>query len=116
MDSIMTPKPITSQSSLRIHLDPEGGVVGFNVGATVFTTSYHYTAIDTPITFSATVDLPPGRLAIDYLWRFSDGEEAYGSEIVRTFAHVTPLRVFLEVKDNLGQRHIASKQIYLSAE
>jgi hypothetical protein len=71
----------------------------------------------TPITFTATVLLPPNRYAANYEWKMGDGSIYQTSIPVITHEYTVPnysgVRVSLIVTDDLGVSYSCGHQVYL---
>lgn len=74
------------------------------------------TPTGTPVSFVASAQLPPGRMAIEYRWDFGDGEVGFGSSVQHTYkTDATQRQARLIVRDNKGQRYTRSKMLNLLA-
>lgn len=85
----------------------------YNAGTT-YRTDIKTVAINTNLTFTADLKLPPGVVPVEYYWRFGDGTDGYGSVVTHTYRAAVPsTRVSLCITDNYGRRTCAGRVLNL---
>jgi hypothetical protein len=96
----------------------------WDIGGYTFAPNAFYLDVDSPITFTATVDLPPRfdpgstedsppSIVIEYYWTFGDGTFGYGNPIDHQYKVAnTNTDVRLRVTDDQGRRFFVQKSIY----
>jgi len=68
--------------------------------------------VDESVTFDGRASSDPDGEVVQYFWSFSDGQQAKGRQITRSFPDSVTYEVFLQVKDNLGAlSDIANKSV-----
>src|SRR4051812_49913671 len=116
MTSINTPVAPQQQASVDFGFSPHGSAFSYVIGGTVITPpGVFYATRDTAITFTATVQFAPERIALEYFWDFGDGSTGYGNPIVHTFTVATSHSpVSLRVTDDLNHSYHVSHQAYIN--
>lgn len=109
--TINTPIAREISKEIDISFSPEGGTVGFTIGGEIFTTDHKYTAIDTPITFTATGSTSEFALVE---WDFGDGTQGFGNPVVHTYLIDNPhLQVRVRATTMDGEIVTTSRRIYI---
>lgn len=115
INAIRVPDPDVAVSFVT---SPVGATYTYTAGTVTFVTTEKYTAVNTSITFTATVTLPstpPSLAVVEYYWDFGDGTFGYGNGATHTYTIANQnCQAVLRVTDNYGRHWFCRKQIYLT--
>lgn len=114
-DTINVIPAAQSTGQVNFTWSPTDGQYTYVVGVdTIVPAGATWTDINTPITFTASAVLPPGRTVAEYRWDFGDGTSALGNGAVHTYTLANvQASCTLRVTDDQGRQYFCRKQLYL---
>ena len=113
VSTIQDEKAPSPTPEVSFSVAPEGSAFIYVAGTSTYTTSAKYTAINTEITFTASIT---GTVPVTYEWDFGDGEKAWGNPVVHTYIVENPkCQSVLKVTDALGKSYYTRRQMYLTS-
>jgi hypothetical protein len=78
--------------------------------------TYYYTPVSTPLTFTAQATFWDDREPVEYQWDFGDGTKGWGNPVSHTYnAESLFTRASLFVWDQFGREYFAIRQVYVKS-